>query len=173
VESLDDFQLRASAASLRRVWAQDGPEGELAALVRRDFAEAASMADRVREAAPQAGAGYPGSKLAGHLRTVAGLIKAGYASRVYYARQGSYDTHSNQLFAHRNLLLELGGAVKAFLDDLKSAKLADRVLVLVFSEFGRTVKENSSAGTDHGTAGPVFVAGTKVKAGVVGKAPSL
>src|SRR5207248_2012892 len=58
-------------------------------------------------------------------------------------------------------------------DDLASAKLADRAAVLVFSEFGRTVRENGSAGTDHGTAAPVFLAGAPVKAGVVGEAPSL
>ena len=58
-------------------------------------------------------------------------------------------------------------------DDLTAAKLADRVTVLTFSEFGRTVKENGSAGTDHGTAGPVFIAGPQVKPGLVGSAPRL
>jgi uncharacterized protein (DUF1501 family) len=63
--------------------------------------------------------------------------------------------------------------LRAFLDDLKAAKLADRVLVLCFSEFGRRVQENDSQGTDHGTAGPVFLAGPSVKAGLVGEAPKL
>src|SRR5262249_53157534 len=83
------------------------------------------------------------------------------------------DTHSAQLFTHANLLFELSGALKAFLDDLTAAKLADRVAVLLFSEFGRTVKENGSAGTDHGTSGPVFLTGAGVKGGVHGKTPSL
>ena len=78
-----------------------------------------------------------------------------------------------QLFTHSNLLLELSGAVKAFLDDLAAARMADRVVVLLFSEFGRTVSENGSAGTDHGTSGPVFLAGPNVKGGLVGTTPSL
>jgi uncharacterized protein (DUF1501 family) len=67
----------------------------------------------------------------------------------------------------------LSGALRAFLDDLGAAKLADRVLVLCFSEFGRRVKENSSQGTDHGTAAPAFLAGPGVRAGLVGEAPKL
>jgi Protein of unknown function (DUF1501) len=64
-------------------------------------------------------------------------------------------------------------ALKAFLDDLAAAGLADRVAVLLFSEFGRTVAENGSAGTDHGTSGPVFLAGPNVRGGLVGATPSL
>ena len=87
--------------------------------------------------------------------------------------QGGYDTHATQLAQHANLLGELSGALKAFLDDLAAAKLADRVLVLCFSEFGRRVRENGSAGTDHGTAEPVLLAGPGVKAGLLGPAPKL
>ena len=84
-----------------------------------------------------------------------------------------YDTHAGQSNTHYSLLFELGGAVKAFLDDLTAAKLADRVTVIGFSEFGRRVAENGSAGTDHGTAGLVFLAGPGVQPGVHGKVPSL
>jgi len=97
----------------------------------------------------------------------------GYGTRVFYTIQGGYDTHFTQLDEHANLLSTLTGAVRAFLDDLQSAGLADRVAVLTFSEFGRRVAENDSLGTDHGTAAPVFLAGTKVKAGLVGTTPSL
>ena len=100
------------------------------------------------------------------------MIKAGGGTRVYYTAHGSYDTHAAQLAGHAALLQELSGALKAFLDDLAAAKLADRVLVLCFSEFGRRVAENGS-GTDHGTAGPVLLAGPGVKAGLVGEAPKL
>src|SRR5947209_11311960 len=99
--------------------------------------------------------------------------KAGFGTRVYDTQQGSYDTHSAQLQTHSQLLFELAGALKAFLDDLAAAKLADRVTVLMFSEFGRTVSENGSAGTDHGTSGPVLLAGPGVKAGLAGATPSL
>jgi uncharacterized protein (DUF1501 family) len=71
------------------------------------------------------------------------------------------------------LLGTLTRALKAFLDDLKSSRLDDRVLILVFSEFGRRVKENDSQGTDHGTAAPVFLAGGQTVGGLVGATPSL
>ena len=95
-------------------------------------------------------------------------MKADLGARVFYTTQGGYDTHATQQFTHANLLGEFAGAVNAFFDDLQDAKLADRVPLLAFSEFGRTIKENGSAGTDHGTAGRVFLAGPTVKAGVVG-----
>ncbi|WP_154673787.1 DUF1501 domain-containing protein, partial [Singulisphaera acidiphila] len=72
-----------------------------------------------------------------------------------------------------DLLRVLSGALKAFLDDLAAAGLAERVLVLGFSEFGRRVAENGSAGTDHGTAGPVLLAGAGVRPGLAGTYPSL
>jgi uncharacterized protein (DUF1501 family) len=87
--------------------------------------------------------------------------------------QDGYDTHAKQLSAHARLLRELSGAVKAFLDDLQSAGLADRVLVVCFSEFGRRAAENASFGTDHGTAGPVFIAGNKIFPGPIGQPPSM
>src|SRR5262249_61152676 len=88
-------------------------------------------------------------------------LKPGSRARAFYTTQTGYDTHYAQLFTHFNLLAELAGALRAFLDDLASARLADRVTVLAFSEFGRRVAENGSAGTDHGTAGPVFPAGSQ------------
>ena len=104
---------------------------------------------------------------------IAQLIKSDFATPVYYAVQDGYDTHSAQLPTHERLLRELAGALKSFLDDLKEAGVDDRVVVLCFSEFGRRVAENASFGTDHGTAGPVFVAGRNVRAGLIGDAPVL
>jgi uncharacterized protein (DUF1501 family) len=149
-------------------------QDDLAAFVRRASLDAYTTADRMAEIVRgKEGAGYPSTELAGGLRLVARLIKGGAGTRVYYARQSGYDTHSAQLGTHANLLGELGGALRAFLDDLAAAKLAERVAVLAFSEFGRTVQENGSAGTDHGTAGPVLLAGPAVAAGLVGDTPSL
>jgi len=71
------------------------------------------------------------------------------------------------------LLRELSGGLKAFLDDLAAARLAERAVILCFSEFGRRVRENGSQGTDHGTAGPVFLAGPGVRSGLAGDAPKL
>jgi uncharacterized protein (DUF1501 family) len=104
---------------------------------------------------------------------MAGLLKVGFSPRVFYTTQGSYDTHFTQLDVHAGLLAELAGAIRAFLDDLEAAGLADRVAVMTFSEFGRRVAENGSYGTDHGTAAPLFLAGKHVKAGLFGQTPSL
>jgi uncharacterized protein (DUF1501 family) len=148
---------------------------DLAAFVRRATLDAYTTADRMAEVirAKDDGAGYPATELARELRLMARLIKTDLGTRVYYTRQSGYDTHSTQLGTHAALLGELAGAMQAFLDDLAAAQLADRVVLLTFSEFGRTVKENGSAGTDHGTAGPVLLAGLPVKSGLVGSTPSL
>jgi uncharacterized protein (DUF1501 family) len=107
------------------------------------------------------------------LRAIARLIKADLGTRIYYTLQPGYDTHSAQLRTHGILLDELSGSLQVFLNDLAGSKLDDRVAVLVFSEFGRTVAENGSAGTDHGTSGPLFLAGGGVQGGLFGKTPSL
>jgi uncharacterized protein (DUF1501 family) len=116
---------------------------------------------------------YPDTQLASQLKLIAQLLKTNSQARVYYAIQPGYDTHSAQIYTHGQLLRGLADALKAFLNDLKGAQLDDRVVVLAFSEFGRRVKENDSAGTDHGTAGPVFLAGAPVAGGVIGAAPNL
>ena len=83
-----------------------------------------------------------------------------------------FDTHSDQRDAHAGLLGTVGGALAAFAEDLAAHMHLDRVLTLVFSEFGRRVDENASRGTDHGAAAPVFVVGNRVKSGLIGKHPS-
>jgi uncharacterized protein (DUF1501 family) len=100
-------------------------------------------------------------------------MKSGARARVYYIQHGSYDTHVGQLGSHASLLFELSEALRRFQENLDASGLADRVLVLCFSEFGRRVHENASGGTDHGTAGPVFLIGKHVRAGLVGTTPSL
>jgi uncharacterized protein (DUF1501 family) len=151
------------------------PKEDLAAFVQRSALDAYATADRMADVfrAPDTGGNYPSTQLAGQLRLMARLMKVDLGTRVYYARQSGYDTHAVQFGTHATLLAELAGAIRAFLDDLAAAKLAERVVVLAFSEFGRTVAENGSAGTDQGTAGPVFLAGPRVKTGLVGTTPSL
>jgi uncharacterized protein (DUF1501 family) len=116
---------------------------------------------------------FPDSELGQHLELVARSIKAGSAARVYYTIQAGYDTHAVQLPTQGQLLGDFSRAIRAFLDDLAAAKQADRVVLLAFSEFGRRPAENGSLGTDHGTAGPVFLAGPKVRAGLFGHTPRL
>jgi uncharacterized protein (DUF1501 family) len=161
------------AARLAPSAPEDGTD--LAAFVRRSTLDAYATSQRMAEVlrVKDTGASYPASGLAERLRVIARLIKGGVGTRVFYTAQSGYDTHYVQLPIQADLLGELSGALKAFLDDLATAKLAERLLVLCFSEFGRRARENGSLGTDHGTAGPVFLAGPKVKAGLIGEAPKL
>jgi uncharacterized protein (DUF1501 family) len=149
--------------------------GNLSDFVRRTTLDAYTTAELLNTVAqkPESPGRYPATELAQRLQVISRLIQAGLSTRVYYAVQSSYDTHSAQLPTHSRLLRELGDAMKSFLDDLHDCGLADRVLLLCFSEFGRRVQENASEGTDHGTAGPVFLAGPGVKPGLHGATPSL
>jgi uncharacterized protein (DUF1501 family) len=151
------------------------PGDDLTSFVRRSTLEAYTTADRMTDVlkARRSDKAYPSSGLASSLKLVGQMIKAGLGTRVYYTAQSGYDTHSAQVGTHFNLLSELSEALKAFQDDMTAAKLADRVLVMGFSEFGRRVNENDSAGTDHGTAGPVLIACPAVKPGPFGPTPSL
>jgi uncharacterized protein (DUF1501 family) len=181
---LEEFHLLGDAAAMRAMAGTTRPKeqvsmspirDDLAAFIERSFLDAYSTCDRLTEVARISAGGtrYPATDLAARLQLIARLLKTNFATRVYYTTQDGYDTHARQLPAHANLLGELGGALLAFLDDLAGAGLAERVVVLVFSEFGRQVRENASAGTDHGTAAPVFLAGTSVRSGLVGTPPNL
>ena len=101
------------------------------------------------------------------------MIAGGLATRVYYASQGGFDTHSGQFNTHGRLMTELNDTIAAFVADLKQQGNFERVLLITFSEFGRRVAENANGGTDHGTAAPMFVVGGSVKPGLFGKHPSL
>ncbi len=171
---LEEFQLQGDAAAVRTM-VSPAENDDLTGFIRRSFLDAYTTCDRLAEVArvQDSGVSYPATGLANRMQLIARLLKTGFAARVYYTSQGGYDTHAAQLFTHANLLRELGGALRAFLDDLAAARLAERVAVLVFSEFGRQVRENASAGTDHGTAAPVLLAGPGVQSGLVGTAPNL
>jgi uncharacterized protein (DUF1501 family) len=104
---------------------------------------------------------------------IAQLIKAGLTTSIYYTQLGGFDTHAAQASSHGGLLFELGSALQAFIGDLVKSGDGERVVVLVFSEFGRRLAENASAGTDHGTAAPLFLAGPAVKPGLHGPYPDL
>src|SRR5262245_47531519 len=116
---------------------------------------------------------YPGSALGGQLKHAAQILAGDLGVRVMYASQDGYDTHSGQAEAHSGLLGDLSASLAAFDKDLKGLGLADRVALIVFSEFGRRVDENASAGTDHGAASCLFVAGAKIKGGLYGEYPRL
>jgi uncharacterized protein (DUF1501 family) len=153
-----------------------GPEveDELLAFVRRQAVDAQRTAEQLTKLTRTDDSGrYPGTPLAERLRLIGRFLKLGLGARVFYTFQSGYDTHATQSFTHANLLSEFAGAVTALFADLKEAKVAEQVTLLAFSEFGRTIQENGSGGTDHGTAGAVFLAGHGVRGGIVGAMPSL
>src|SRR5690606_5126973 len=116
---------------------------------------------------------YPGGGFAQSLRNVAALIAAGLSTRVYFVSLGGFDTHANQLNNHQRLLQTLSEGMAAFQKDIDAKGLGPQVLTMTFSEFGRRPAENESAGTDHGTAAPLFVMGSKIKGPLHGTAPDL
>lgn len=121
---------------------------------------------------------YPDFTLAKQLKTIVELICADVGVRIYFAEIGGggiggFDNHANQRDNHAALLREVSKSITAFVDDLKRARLIDRVLLMTFSEFGRTLSENGRRGTDHGAAAPMFLAGGRLQGGLVGKHPSL
>jgi uncharacterized protein (DUF1501 family) len=109
------------------------------------------------------------------LERVAALIAAAFPTRIYYVamRNNAFDTHVYQADTHARLWTYTSDHVAAFLKDMDRIGRADDVTVMVFSEFGRRVAENANLGTDHGTAGPVFIAGKPVQGGHYGAMPSL
>jgi uncharacterized protein (DUF1501 family) len=104
---------------------------------------------------------------------IAQLIKAGLTTSIYYTQLDGFDTHAAQAAFHGGLLFELGSSLQAFVRDVVKSGDGRRVVVLAFSEFGRRLAENGSAGTDHGTAAPAFLAGPAVQAGLHGPYPNL
>jgi uncharacterized protein (DUF1501 family) len=120
-----------------------------------------------------ASAQYPANEFGNGLKTIAAMIAGGLPTRVYYVALGGFDTHAAQLQRHDTLMKQLAEGLGAFWTDLKNQKNADRVLVMTFSEFGRRVVQNASNGTDHGAAAPMFVMGSAIRQGLVGRHPSL
>jgi uncharacterized protein (DUF1501 family) len=109
------------------------------------------------------------------LPKVAAMIAADLPTRLYYTsyRHNAFDTHVQQSEVHQRMLTYVSDAVSGFMQDMERLGRADDVTVLVFSEFGRRAAENTSLGTDHGTANHMYVIGKPVKGGHYGKPPSL
>lgn len=115
---------------------------------------------------------YPQTTLGKNLQWISRLIKGNLNSKVYYTSQNGYDTHDNQLTIQSKNLTELNDAIASFYNDLKKENLLQNVTIVIFSEFGRRVKDNGS-GTDHGTAAPLFIIGGNNKGKIIGSNPNL
>ncbi len=137
--------------------------------------DAAASSRRIRSAAAQyeTHVDYPGGELARSLRTAAALIKSELGCRVVSLEQTGFDTHQGQRVVHTRLMSQLDAALRAFQADLAGSAAGRKTVILAFSEFGRRIVENGSNGTDHGTAGPMFLLGPSVSGGLHGAHPSL
>jgi uncharacterized protein (DUF1501 family) len=174
-EIVGEGQPKGDVVKLRRELST-GPETSGAlGFLRKQSATVYRTADRLKEASEKytTHANYPEGELGSQLRQAAKIISGRMGVRVFFASQDGYDTHAKQLETHAELLSQLSAALTAFRKDLTEQGVADKVMVMVFSEFGRRVDENASAGTDHGAASNLFLLGAKVKGGLVGKYPSL
>ena len=139
---------------------------------------ASRKVEKVIRNTPASTGNYPQFPLAQNLRTIVRLVRADTGVRIFFTGFdndgiGGFDNHASQRDNHAALLRNLSESVAAFIDDLKREKLLDRVVLMTFSEFGRTVQENGRKGTGHGSAAPMFLAGGKLKGGLVGEHPSL
>ena len=180
IRSLDDITInKMSEDSQTRVSAFEKSD-PLLDFLRRSTLKAYINSQRIKAVAKKATdtAEYPSFQLADTFRKVAQLIRAHVGIRIFFVEFGGggiggFDNHANQLGNHCALLHQLSESVAAFVNDLKRDKLLSRVLLMTFSEFGRTLKENGRRGTGHGSAAPVFLAGGKLKGGLIGPRPSL
>jgi uncharacterized protein (DUF1501 family) len=159
------------------------PMGDELSYIRTVASQTNLYAQRIRDAAnlvTQQGAYPANNSLGDQLKIVARLVKGGLKTRIYMVSYGGFDTHSLQVNSgdtatgnHANLLKNVSDAIKAFADDCQFLGVQDRVLGMTFSEFGRRIKSNSSVGTDHGAAAPLFIFGALVTPGVTGTNPTI
>ena len=115
---------------------------------------------------------YPDTVLAKRLKGIAQIHMADFGTRVFYVDHGSFDSHSNQMGMHDKLWKDVAEGVECFFDDLREHGVADNVIMLMFTEFGRRTRDNGS-GTDHGAGGAAFILGEKVKGGQFSEYPSM
>ncbi|MBE43496.1 MAG: hypothetical protein CL742_08395 [Chloroflexi bacterium] len=115
---------------------------------------------------------YADNSIAKSLRDVARIHLSGLGTRIFYTNHGGYDTHANEMPTHPKLMADLSGAISDFLDDLDQHDESENVAILVFTEFGRRMRDNGS-GTDHGSGGGAFLFGKNVKGDLYSEYPSL
>jgi len=165
--------LRTLVTQSRYHWMED----EINKITKRSL-QAESMVSSALAGAPAINTVFntTGNNLAAQLKIVARLISAraalGVKRQVFFVGMGGFDTHDNLLSQHNSLMAKLDDALFAFYQEMKKAGLLPQVTLVVFSEFGRRVKDNGN-GTDHGTAAPMFIIGGNTSGKIIGKNPNL
>jgi uncharacterized protein (DUF1501 family) len=174
-----DVEATYSRAALTALASHLPPEKPHLSFVNGTAQAALATLDRVGSVAGYApSVTYPNSGLGQALRAVAGAIVGGIGTKVFWVQTGGFDTHAGQGTnqangTYANLMGTVNGALVAFYQDLANQGLLDDTLILQFSEFGRRINENVSAGTDHGAAAVMMALGGPVRGGLYGTAPSL
>jgi len=115
---------------------------------------------------------YAPDSLAQNVKSISQVFHANLGTKVLYTQHGPFDTHSGELLSHAKLWNEVSGAIGSLMEDLKEHGTEGDATILVFSEFGRRIKDNGS-GSDHGSGGGAFVIGGAVNGGMYGEYPSL
>lgn len=158
-----------------RLYAEQAAMGGALAFVSKTGSEAYESTVQLKGATStyQPLATYPNNALATALKTSAQLITSNLGTGVCYVTTGGFDTHSGQGGTQPGLLRAVSESVSAFYADLAARGMDSEVTTMMWTEFGRRVRENGSAGTDHGTATPLFLFGGAVKGGLYGETPSL
>ena len=170
----DEFMRKYALEAFSKMYGGAQGRDQVMDFLGQTGADALKGADILRTAPEKYSSGveYAANPIAQSLKSVAQTLFADLGTRVFYTQHGSFDTHSGEIVSHAKLWDEVAGAIGDFYDDLREHGREDDVAMLVFSEFGRRIKDNGS-GTDHGSGGTAFVIGGKVAGGLYGEYPSL
>lgn len=171
--TLPDVNSRRSdilGATVEALGADDPTDTPAMAAVRRSYRAARTTGAVLAPIKPTE---VEGNALSSRLSMVAAAIRARVPTRVYLVHLGGFDTHADERDTQQELLQKFDEAASGFLREMAGDRCGRNVVMLAYSEFGRRVAANASQGTDHGTAGPAFVAGVPVKGGFYGEEPSL
>ena len=172
---IDDENVRHHALdALGRMYGPAGGRDIVAQALSENGSQALMGADILRTAPEiySSGVEYADTPISQSLKNAVQVMSAGLGTRILYAQHGSFDTHSNELQSHAKLWQDASTAIADFTEDLKEQGLWEDTLVLVWSEFGRRVRDNGT-GCDHGSGGVAFVFGGSVQGGLYGQYPSL
>ena len=172
---LEQERLRDKALeTFKGIYGQAIGSGQVAEYIGQTGLDVLKGADMLADVADgyQSSVEYADNSIAKSLRDVARIHLADLGTRVFYTQHGGYDTHANEMPTHPKLMTDVSGAISDFLDDLAEHGAADDVLVFVFTEFGRRMRDNGS-GTDHGSGGGAYLFGKDVAGGLYSEYPSL
>ena len=175
MKRLEQEQLREKALkAFKDIYGQAIGSGVVAEYIGKTGLDVLRGADMLSEVAEtyNSTVEYADNSIAKSLRDVARIHLSGLGTRIFYTNHGGYDTHANEMPAHPKLISDLSGAISDFIDDLEEHEAADDIVILVFTEFGRRMRDNGS-GTDHGSGGGAFIFGKNVKGGLYSEYPSL